>query len=92
MYVKSGVRIGWWKPGYGNNAFNCVGYYTGPDLGDCLVGKSYTQKLMEGDIEFYVGVLFRPDLGRNQRLETILLLRKYIPQMFEYEGWEAATG
>lgn len=47
---------------------------------------------MEGVLNFRVGVLFRPDLGRRQSLETILVLENYFPEMFDYETWEKATG
>ena len=42
---------------------------------------------MEGTLEFSVGVLFRPDLGKRQKLETILILNNWIPEMFTYEDW-----
>lgn len=98
--ITSGLRIGFW---YGDtshappmekhkHAFQCVGHYAGPDLGDHIIGSKLEQKLMEGTLRFSVGVLFRPDLGKRQRLETILILEKYIPEMFNYEHWEAATG
>ena len=91
MRITAGLRIGFWKPGkWGDTPFNCVGHYTGPDLGDHLPGSSLNQELLEGTLKFRVGVLFRPDLGRKQRLETVLILQEYIKEMFEYEDWEAA--
>jgi hypothetical protein len=87
MRIKAGIRIGFWdhtKTG----PFKAIGYYNGPDLGDHIPGTRLQQNLMEGELIFHVGVLFRPDLGKNQRLETILILEKYIPEMFEYEHWE----
>lgn len=94
MYVHAGLRIGFWTPSpvWGETPFNCVGYYQGPALGDRIPGEKLKQELMEGTLEFKVGVLFRPDLGRKLRLETILILETYIPEMFEYEDWEKATG
>lgn len=83
MQITSGIRIGWWGP----RGFDPAGFYTGPDLGDHIPGTMLKQELMEGMLRFSVGVLFRPDLGRKQRLETILILYKYVPEMFEYEDW-----
>jgi hypothetical protein len=92
--ISAGLRVGFWNssPGYGKTPFDCVGHYSGPPLGDRIPGTSLEQKLMEGTLRFRVGVLFRPDLGKRQCLETILILQTYIPEMFEYEDWEAATG
>jgi predicted alpha/beta hydrolase len=69
-----------------------MGVYVGPDLGDHVIGSKLEQHLMEGVVRFGVGVLFRPDLNKRQRLETILILEKYIPEMFNYEHWEELTG
>lgn len=90
MRISSGLRVGFWKAQW--PPFQCVGHYAGPDLGDHIPGQMLTQELMEGKLEFTVGVLFRPDLNRAQRLETILILTQYIPEMFEYEDWSKATG
>lgn len=93
LRITAGLRIGYWVPGkYHREPFSCVGHYNGPDLGDHISGSRLKQELMEGTLEFDVGVLFRPDLGRKQCLETILIIRNYIPEMFEYEDWEAARG
>lgn len=91
MRVTAGLRVGFWHPGAnarGKEAFTCKGIYQGPDLGEQLPGKRLEQELMEGTLKLRVGVLFRPDLGKNQRLETILILENWIPEMFEYEDWE----
>ncbi|MAD98752.1 MAG: hypothetical protein Unbinned200contig1000_65 [Prokaryotic dsDNA virus sp.] len=69
-------------------AFQPKGYYVGPDLGDHVPGTLLEQKLMEGVLKFRVGVLFRPDLGKRQRLETILIIDEWVPEMFDYEHWE----
>ena len=92
--ISAGLRIGFWNPSpaYGDVPFNCVGHYSGPPLGDRIPGASLQQELMEGTLKFRVGVLFRPDLGKHQCLETILILQTYIPEMFEYEDWEAVAG
>jgi hypothetical protein len=89
MRVTAGTRVGFWNPdpGWGKSPFTCKGYYEGPDLGDLIPGTVLQQPLMEGVLEFQVGVLFRPDLGKRQRLETILILKNWIPEMFEYEDW-----
>lgn len=96
MRVLSGTRVGFWKerPGgyFEGSPFQCKGVYVGPDLGDCLPGQVLEQKLMEGVLKFSVGVLFRPDRGKRQKLETVLILRNWIPEMFEYEHWEAEEG
>ena len=90
--ISAGLRVGFWtpKPLAGHSPFTPKGIYCGPDLGDLIPGTRMNQELMEGTLTFQVGVLFRPDLGRRQRLETILILRTWIPEMFEYEDWEAA--
>jgi hypothetical protein len=69
-----------------------MGIYVGPDLGDHIPGAKLSQPLMEGELKLSVGVLFRPDRGKHQRVETILILENYIPEMFNYEHWEKATG
>jgi hypothetical protein len=86
--VSSGVRVGYWRPGSKDGPFQCVGYYTGPLITDTIPGKKFRQVLLEGELEFKVGVLFRPDLGKNHRLEPILILLKYVPEMWDYETWE----
>lgn len=89
--VTAGLRIGFWdstRTQWTCGPFKAVGYYNGPDLGDHIPGSRLQQNLMEGELIFQVGILFRPDLGKRQRLETILILETYIPEMFEYEGWE----
>jgi len=94
VHISAGIRVGFWNPSpkWGNTPFDCVGIYTGPSLGDQLPGWRGEQELIEGTVKFRVGVLFRSDLGRKQRLETILILESYIPEMFEYEDWDSATG
>jgi hypothetical protein len=95
-----GLRIGTWHPGphycptneLHKNAFRPVGIYVGPDLGDHLIGSKLEQELLEGILRFSVGVLFRPDLNNRQRLETILILETWIPEMFKYEQWDELTG
>ena len=73
-------------------SFSCIGHYSGASLGDQLPGARLQQELMEGTLKFRVGVLFRPDLGKSQRLETILILENYVEEMFEYEDWEVVSG
>lgn len=88
MNISAGLRIGFWNQNNRERApFTPKGYYTGPDLGEHLPGSKLEQPLMEGVLKFRVGVLFRPDLGKRQQLETILILENYIPEMFEYEDW-----
>lgn len=88
--VTAGLRVGFWDPTKFRpmgEPFKCVGFYAGRDLGEHTIGTVLTQKLMEGTLRFKVGFLFRPDLGRRQRIETILILLNWIPEMFEYEDW-----
>jgi len=91
MRVAAGLRVGFWEPEayakHRRSPFTCKGYYTGPDLGEHIPGAKLEQPLMEGTLKFRVGVLFRPDLGKRQRLETILILENWIPEMFDYEDW-----
>lgn len=96
--IHPGLRVGFWQPNTTGHwspekrsAFTHKGFYTGPDLGDRIVGTRLQQELMEGTLEFSVGVLFRPELGRRQNLETILILHNWIPEMFEYEHWEEVS-
>lgn len=92
--ISAGLRVGFWnpQPREFHKPFRCVGHYAGPDLGEQIPGTLLQQALMEGVLNFRVGVLFRPDLGRRQSLETILVLENYFPEMFDYETWEKATG
>lgn len=94
MRVMSGTRVGFWNqnPPERYKPFTCVGHYIGPDLGDHIPGAKLEQPLMEGKLVFRVGTLFRPDLGKYQRVETILILETYFPEMFEYDHWQKATG
>lgn len=90
MRISAGLRVGFWNPNtahWTGQAFRPVGYYNGPDLGDYIPGQRLSQNLMEGELKFRVGVLFRPDLGKRQQLETILILENYIEDMFDYEHW-----
>ena len=90
MRVAAGLRVGFWDQSgtqWNGGPFKPKGYYTGPDLGDHIPGAKLEQELMEGTLTFRVGVLFRPDLGKRQRLETILILENWIPEMFDYEDW-----
>jgi len=90
MRISAGLRVGFWKQNnnhFDGSPFVPKGYYTGPDLGEHIPGTKLEQKLMEGTLTFSVGVLFRPDLNVRQRLETILILENWIPEMFEYEDW-----
>ena len=92
MRITSGVRVGFWKPNNymgDGSPFTPKGVYTGPDMGDLIPGQKITQELAEGELKARVGVLFRPDLGKRQKLETILILETWIPEMFDYEHWEA---
>lgn len=96
MRVPSGVRAGFWYPGphtcaqdeKWKRAFRPIATYIGPDLGDPIVGTLFEQKLMEGTLRFRIGVLFRPDRGFRQRLETILILENFYEEMFDYSDWE----
>lgn len=91
MKISAGLRVGFWdhtKTPWTGGPFKPIGYYDGPDLGNHIPGTILEQKLMEGTLEFSVGVLFRPDLGKRQRLETILIIKKYVPEMFDYEDWK----
>ena len=92
--ISAGLRVGFWnpRPGHLKTPFECKGHYNGPSLGSLLPGKKIEQELMEGTLRFRIGVLFRPDLGKRQCLETILILENWIPEMFEYEDWEVANG
>lgn len=97
MRVPSGVRVGIWHPEpppfcppmeRWKNAFQPLGRYIGPDLGDPIIGQKFEQKLLEGNLIFSIGVLFRPDRGKREKLETVLILHTYFPEMFDYEHWE----
>lgn len=92
--VRSGARVGFWNPNppETHKPFTCAGHYIGPDLGEHLPGARLEQPLMEGNLIFRVGTLFRPDLGKYQRVEGILILETYFPEMFNYEHWQKATG
>lgn len=89
-HVGPGLRVGFWNPngGHWKKAFRPMGTYEGPPMGDLIVGTRMEQKLMEGTVKFSVGVLFRPDRGKRQRLETILIIDHYVPEMWDYEHWE----
>ena len=87
LRITHGVRTGFWDTSSPDGPFVAKGYYTGPDLGELIPGCILQQELVEGTLCFRVGVLFRPDLNRRQRLETILVLQNWIPEMFEYEDW-----
>lgn len=89
--VAAGLRVGFWDQNgtqWNGGPFKPKGYYNGPELGDHIPGTLLEQQLMEGTLRFRVGVLFRPDLNVRQRLETILILENWIPEMFEYQDWE----
>lgn len=87
MRITSGLRIGHWRPHYrgGTNCFLPLGFYYGPDLGDMIPGEKIRWPLEEGDLVVTVGVLFRPDLGKRQRLETILIVEEYQEAMWDYD-------
>lgn len=95
MRVSAGLRVGFWKPAPGGHwngsPFHAKGIYQGPCLGEFIPGQKIEQELMEGKLVMRVGVLFRPDLGKHQKLETILILETWIPEMFDYEHWEAVN-
>lgn len=93
MKIHDGIRVGYWNPNRVDrmkNAFTPVGVYRGPE-GDYVVGTLLEQKLFEGTLKFRVGVLFRPDLGKRDRMETILILENHIPEMFDYADWEKVS-
>lgn len=87
MIVPERARVGFWVPS-SKECFIHKGFYVGPELGDVIVGTKMTQELMEGTITFIVEVLYRPDLPKKQRLETVLVLKNHIPDMWEYDTWE----
>ena len=92
LKISAGLRIGFWDNAatqWTGGPFQPKGIYLGPDIGEFLPGAKIEQKLIEGILKFKVGVLFRPDLGKRQCLETILIIEEYIPEMFDYETWEA---
>ena len=84
--IFAGIRIGFWNVYEGkivggwDRPFTCVGMYLGEPLGEHLPGTLIRQELIEGTLEFRVGVL--------GCLETILIIQEYVPEMFEYEDWE----
>jgi hypothetical protein len=90
MRVVPGTRIGYWKPNMGTwkQAFKPIGVFVGDDMGDIIAGTVMHQELMEGTLKFQVGVLFRPDRGKHQKLETVLIIIEMISEMFEYTDWE----
>lgn len=100
MRVPTGTRFGIWnhQPHMGppdekwKRAFHPLGFYMGPELlgpdgKDPIIGTQFCQKLMEGDLKFRIGFLFRPDRGVRQRLEAIIMLETFFPEMFEYTDW-----
>ena len=89
-FVGPGLRVGFWNPnaGFWKKAFKPMGTYQGPILGDRIIGSRFEQKLMDGQLLFSLGVLFRPDRGKRERLETILIIDQYVPEMWDYEDWE----
>ena len=90
MRITAGLRVGWWEPGIEGGPFLCVGFYTGPDIGDWIAGQALEQELPDGQtVRFKVGVLFRKDLNKAQRLETILMLDAAPQSMWDYDTWEA---
>lgn len=89
--VAKGTRVGFWKPGSKGGPFQCKGFYEGPILEDVIIGQKMEQPLLEGTVKFRVGCLFRPDLNRRQRVETILILENVVDEMWEYEDWDAAA-
>lgn len=90
MKISAGIRIGYWKPGFykRNEPFNCIGFYDGPDVGDHIPGQRLKWPLIDGDLILSVGVLFRPDLGKRQALETILIVQKYQEEMWDYDDFK----
>lgn len=88
MRVDSGTRAGLWRPGSPQGPFIELGRYIGPVLPDPIIGAKFEQKLMEGTVTFSVGVLFRPDLDRRHRLETIIIIDDGINDMWDYDTWE----
>lgn len=91
MRVVAGTRIGFWNNNatkWDGNAFIPKGYYRGEICGDFIPGTVLEQHLEEGVVRFRVGVLFRPDLNKNQRLETILIFETYVPEMWRYNDWD----
>ena len=86
MQICSGLRIGVWNTSK-TPPFQEWGTYIGPDLGDHGVGEILDQELPEGKVVFQVGVLFRHDLQGKNKLETILIFVKCIPEMWNYDTW-----
>jgi len=89
VMVNAGTRVGFWKPGaWLETPFKEMGIYTGESLGDCIPGKTFEQPLMDGTVKFRIGVLFRPDLSKYQKLETIIILDNLVEEMWDYDTWE----
>lgn len=86
MRVMPGTRIGYWYNQYRREGgpFDCIGFYYGPDLEDKIPGERLQWNLIDGPLILRVGVLFRPDLGKRHRLETILMVEKYQEEMWDY--------
>jgi hypothetical protein len=82
MRIVKGTRCGFWGP-----PFECVGWWTGPDIVGSLHQEMH-QELDEGLLTFKIGMLFRHDLGKDQKFEVILILENFIPEMFEYQTWD----
>jgi len=90
MNVRAGTRIGYWHNVYRRvgGPFDCIGFYYGPDLNDKIPGEIIQWNLVDGPLILRVSVLFRPDLSKRQRLETILIVEQYQEEMWDYADFQ----
>lgn len=86
--VSGGTRIGYWRLTEHHKPFHPIGYYYGPDLGSQIPGKRLIWPLIDGELIMKVGVLFRPDLGKYQKLETVLIVLNYVEEMWDYDDFQ----
>jgi hypothetical protein len=87
MKILTGTRAGFWHPVYRQNPFQHLGFWQGKYLGDHIPGYVFEQDLLEFKIEFHVQVLYRPDLDKRSRLETVLIFDKYDEKIWDYDCW-----
>ena len=92
MLLPDRIRIGLWR-NYGyHDPFRSTGWWVGPSLGNFMPGQNFHQDIEEGRLEFSVGILYRPDRGKREKVEIILKLKtidKAITEaMWSYNTWE----